>query len=318
MNVLMIETREKLQKECDNLNRFKEILTTSNKKTKEMCSILSKFDERLAKLEDTIAPVYEETGNLQRKQANIVRSIDNLDYVIRYYNISSQVDTIVNAGLNIANDTSIVDYLDTLNKLQDAIKYFDQNNPESIVLKDINELYDKGSDNVLREFKQLLHRHTKPITPVKVYELVHEEEMENSKKKTQSNYSNNKNGKSDKKRVVAQEPLPEKIEKTFKLLIDWLCTNRLESFITLYADFKSSILERSILGLKNHLKSSNGPLTNSNTNTMQGSPSFSKKNYQPQIKESSSNNRLTPKGKIIIKMKKCSNILIIIKIIIYL
>ena len=298
MNILMIETREKLQKECDNLTRFKEILSTSNKKTKEMCSILSKFDERLSKLEDTIAPVYEETGNLQRKQANIVKSIENLDYVIKYYNIASQVDTTVNAGPNITIESNLIDYLQTLDKLQDAIRYFDQNNPESVVLKDIRELYDKGSDQVLREFKQLLHRHTKPIPPVKVYELVHEEEMESLKKKNQSKQNHKQNGKTDKKKVSIIEPFPEKVEKTFKLLTEWLCTNRLEGFITLYAEFKASILERSVLGLKNHLKSSAGPLTNtSSTNTIQGSPMFARKNYQPQLKESSSNNRLTPKGK---------------------
>lgn len=300
MNISIMETREKLQKECDNLNRFKEILSTSNKKTKEMCSILSKFDERLSKLEDTIAPVYQETGNLQRKQANIIKSIENLDYVIKYYNITSQVDSTINAGPNLANETSLVEYLETLDKLQDAIKYFDQNNPESVVLKDLRELYDKGSENVLREYKQLLHRHTKPISPVKVYELVDEEEKENQKKSNSKQSNNtNKNVKSAneiKKKSNIIEPLPEKIEKTFKLLTNWLCTNRLENFITLYSEFKSSILERSVLGLKNHLKSSTGPLMNMNTNTIQGSPMFGRKNYQPQLKESSSNNRLTPKG----------------------
>lgn len=296
MNTLMMETREKLQKESDNLQRFKEILSSSNKKTKEMCSILSKFDGRLSKLEDTIAPVYQETGNLQRKQANIIKSIENLDYVIKYYNIASQVDATVSAGPNLTSEASLSEYLQTLDKLQDAIKYFDLNNPDSIVLKDIRELYEKGSDHVLREFKQLLHRHTKPIPPVKVYELVHEEEMESLKKKPQTN----KNGKPqpDKKKVVAIEPLPEKIEKTFKLLTNWLCTNRLEGFIALYAEFKSSILERSVSGLKQHLNSSTGPLANTNANTIQGSPMFARKNYQPQLKDSaSSNNRLTPKGK---------------------
>lgn len=33
-----------------------------------MCSILTSFDEHLMKLEETILPVYLETGNLQRRQ----------------------------------------------------------------------------------------------------------------------------------------------------------------------------------------------------------------------------------------------------------
>ena len=152
-----------------------------------------------------------------------------------------------------------------MDKLKDAIKYFDSNNPESIVLKDINELYEKGSDNVLREFKQLLSRHTKPIPPVKVYELVHEEEeLEKQNENLRNNNKLNSNkipasssaaASTDKKKSSIIEPLSEKIENTFKLLTKWLCANRLDSFISLYADFKSNILERSILGLKNHLKS---------------------------------------------------------------
>lgn len=37
-----------------------------------MVNILSSFEHRLAKLEETILPVYNETGNLQRTQQSII------------------------------------------------------------------------------------------------------------------------------------------------------------------------------------------------------------------------------------------------------
>ena len=40
----------------------------SSQLTKGMVNILTSFDERLAKLEKTILPVYNETKNLQQKQ----------------------------------------------------------------------------------------------------------------------------------------------------------------------------------------------------------------------------------------------------------
>lgn len=42
---------------------------------------------RLGKLEETILPVYQETGNLQRRQENIDKTLQELDHVINYYNV---------------------------------------------------------------------------------------------------------------------------------------------------------------------------------------------------------------------------------------
>ena len=54
------------------MSRLKESLEKSNTMTKNMQDILQTFDSRLRKLEDTITPVYQETGNLQRRQESIL------------------------------------------------------------------------------------------------------------------------------------------------------------------------------------------------------------------------------------------------------
>ncbi len=53
-----------------------------------MVSILNSFEERLSKLEATILPVYQETDNLRRRQENIDRTLEALDHVIGFYNVS--------------------------------------------------------------------------------------------------------------------------------------------------------------------------------------------------------------------------------------
>lgn len=41
-----------------------------------MVGILNSFEERLSRLEETILPVYNETGNLQRRQQSKLLRID--------------------------------------------------------------------------------------------------------------------------------------------------------------------------------------------------------------------------------------------------
>ncbi|RWS24492.1 exocyst complex component 7-like protein, partial [Leptotrombidium deliense] len=130
----MDETREKFDTEIKNLENFKQILSRSNEQTKVMCSILSHFDERLAKLEETIAPVYKETGNLQLRQENIVKTLDNLDFVIKFYAVSSEVEPIIRAGIT---HSSLATFLQSVDKLKNALKYFEDNNPESPELMNV-------------------------------------------------------------------------------------------------------------------------------------------------------------------------------------
>lgn len=119
----MEANREKLAKETKNLELFKEILAKSNQQTKSMCAILQHFDDRLAKLEETIQPVYRETGNLQTRQENISKTLENLDYVIKFYTVGREVESAITAGPS--------GYLEKLDRLREAVEYFEQKNPES-------------------------------------------------------------------------------------------------------------------------------------------------------------------------------------------
>ena len=74
----------KLQLEKENLAWLKEQCAESERLTSGMVDILESFEVRLGKLEETILPVYQETGNLQRRQENIDKTLTELDHVINF------------------------------------------------------------------------------------------------------------------------------------------------------------------------------------------------------------------------------------------
>lgn len=238
--MIIDETREKLQKECKNLDLFKSLLSRSNRQTKEMCRILSQFDERLARIEETIAPVYEETGNLQKRQENIMKSIDKLDYVIKYYNVAKEVQTIIHSGPTAGTLNA---YLNTMDRLKDTVNYFEQNNPHSGELKNVRRLYDEGIEWLLKEFRQLFSRYCKPHPPLRVYELVQDEEIEEPEEEEKT------------KQYATDQPFPDAVRQQLKQMADWFCMNKRDDFVTLYAGIKSQLLEQSIRALREHEKS---------------------------------------------------------------
>ena len=61
--------------EKENVAWLRQQCDESHKLASDMVTILESFETRLGKLEQTILPVYQETGNLQRRQDNIDKMI---------------------------------------------------------------------------------------------------------------------------------------------------------------------------------------------------------------------------------------------------
>ncbi len=122
-----------------------------------MVSILTSFEERLAKLEKTILPVYTETKNLQQKQeskmynfyllfktsnsyfiffsyADIDKTLANLDHVISYYSVSKEVEPVIKEG---PSGQGLELFLQALGRLQEAMTFFEKNNPQSVELENV-------------------------------------------------------------------------------------------------------------------------------------------------------------------------------------
>ncbi|KAF6203241.1 hypothetical protein GE061_003659 [Apolygus lucorum] len=163
------EVEDKLQKELDKLRIIRENVSKSNQITQGMVSILSSFENRLARLEETILPVYNETENLQRRQQNIEKALSSLDNVIGYYSVAEEVDATVRAG---TSSKSLEDYIAVLNRLKNALSYFEKNNPQSVELENVNSCFNIGIDILLREFKEMLQKHSRSIPPITLLDLV--------------------------------------------------------------------------------------------------------------------------------------------------
>uniref|UniRef100_A0A2I2YR48 Exocyst complex component 7 n=1 Tax=Gorilla gorilla gorilla TaxID=9595 RepID=A0A2I2YR48_GORGO len=85
------EIEDKLKQEEETLSFIRDSLEKSDQLTKNMVSILSSFESRLMKLENSIIPVHKQTENLQRLQENVEKTLSCLDHVISYYHVVSPV-----------------------------------------------------------------------------------------------------------------------------------------------------------------------------------------------------------------------------------
>lgn len=122
-----------------NLELLQERLKKSSQITNSIDSILNTFEKRLSRLEETILPVYNETENLQQTQHNIEHTLQLLDNIISYYEVSKDVDDIIEKGPGVYSEggVDLDTYLHSLNRLAKAQKYFEKHIPQSVELENV-------------------------------------------------------------------------------------------------------------------------------------------------------------------------------------
>ncbi|KAJ7362141.1 Exocyst complex component 7 [Desmophyllum pertusum] len=163
---------DKLAQEKNILVFLKESLEKTDQITGNMLDILSKFEVRIHKLEDTIVPVHRETDDLQRRQANIDKSLAALDHVISYHHVYSSVEHVIRDAPTGQLDA----YIKNLERVLDAIEFFNQNNPNCVELSNLTSLRDYGRDSLGKEFRQMLNRHSKPVPVEMILTLIETEQ----------------------------------------------------------------------------------------------------------------------------------------------
>ncbi|XP_055876653.1 exocyst complex component 7-like isoform X1 [Biomphalaria glabrata] len=235
----------KLEKEENNLALLRQCLTRYDTNTTSMIGILNSFEERLENLEKTIIPVYNETENLRRRQENIEKTMHTLDTVLSYYHTAKDVEQTIKEG-PAASDLET--YMSYLEKVLKAKKYFELYSPKSKEIKDIERIYDDGKDALQLEFRSLLHRHGRPVPPVVILDLLNsDEDLPPIGTDTD----------------LALEQLSEKVVEDLRVISKWLTENGRIDFMKAYTQARSTMLSRSLAGLKEHLKSSSGTLNTS-------------------------------------------------------
>ncbi|XP_055579903.1 exocyst complex component 7 isoform X11 [Falco cherrug] len=227
------EIEDKLKQEEETLSFIKESLEKSDQLTKNMVSILSSFESRLMKLENSIIPVHKQTENLQRLQENVEKTLSCLDHVISYYHVAKDTEKIIKEGPT----GRLEEYLNCMDKIQKAVEYFQDNNPDSPELNRVKSLFERGKESLESEFRSLMTRHTKPVPPILILDLISgDEEMETQEE-------------------MSLEHLPENVLHDIIRISGWLVENgRNQDFMTVYFQIRSVQLDRSIKGLKDHFR----------------------------------------------------------------
>ncbi|KAI4898776.1 hypothetical protein NFI96_027394 [Prochilodus magdalenae] len=219
--------------EQETLSFIRENLEKSDQLTKGMVSILSSFESRLMALENSIIPVHKQTENLQRLQENVEKTLSCLDHVISYYHVAKDTDKIIKEGPTGRLD----EYLACIAKIQKAVEYFQDNNPDSPELNTVKVRFEKGKEQLEAEFRALLTRYSKPVPPILILDAIGgDEELEGE---------------------VTLEHLPEAVLQDIICISAWLVEyGRNQDFMNVYFQIRSSQLDRSIKGLKEHFRKS--------------------------------------------------------------
>lgn len=232
------ELENKLAQEKKILYFLKDGLEKTDQITTNMLEILSKIEVRIHKLEDTIVPVHRETDDLQRRQANIDKSLAGLDHVISYHHVYANVEHVIRDAPTGQLDT----YIKNLERVLDAIEFFNQNNPSCMELSNLTSLRDYGRDSLEKEFRQMLNRHSKAVPAETILKMSEENPQEPMK----------------------FEHLSEKVLEDLCTITHWLNgPGRDDSidFMSVYAQIRSNALVRSLQGLKDsfYIKAKYGP-----------------------------------------------------------
>lgn len=200
-----------------------------------MVSILSSFESRLMKLENSIIPVHKQTENLQRLQENVEKTLSCLDHVISYYHVASDTEKIIREGPT----GRLEEYLGSMAKIQKAVEYFQDNSPDSPELNKVKLLFERGKESLESEFRSLMTRHSKVVSPVLILDLISgDDDLEVQED-------------------VTLEHLPESVLQDVIRISRWLVEyGRNQDFMNVYYQIRSSQLDRSIKGLKEHFRKS--------------------------------------------------------------
>ncbi|XP_078385214.1 exocyst complex component 7 isoform X6 [Cetorhinus maximus] len=227
------DIEEKLRQEQETLLFIRESLEKSDQLTKNMVSILSSFESRLMQLENSIIPVHKQTENLQRLQDNVDKTLSCLDHVISYYHVAKDTEKIIKEG----PAGRLEEYLSCMARIQKAVEYFQDNNPDSPELNRVKFLFEKGKESLESEFRNLLTRNSKAVPSVVILDLVAgDDEIETADE-------------------VTLEHLPENILQDLICISMWLVEyGRNLDFMNVYYQIRSNQLDRSIKGLKEHFR----------------------------------------------------------------
>ena len=91
--------------------------------------------------------------------SDVDKSLEWMEKVIGFYHVGEGVEVKIREGPGGEIET----YLKHLDQLKEAMEHFNQYNPGSLELVHLTELFYSGMEALIREFRQQLQKHSKPV-----------------------------------------------------------------------------------------------------------------------------------------------------------
>ncbi|CAH1716975.1 unnamed protein product [Aphis gossypii] len=255
-----MDSSGKLEKERQNLDALKEQVQRNNQLSEKMVDILTSFESRLGRLQQTILPIYNEMENLQLKKTNIEKTMFALDRVIMFHDVCPRVESIILGRPN--GSDGLNEFLDAMEKLREAQNYFEKNNPQSVELENVSSLFKTGGDSIQREFKEILLKHSRHVQPAILVDIsTNDDELITD----------------DSSSVSSISHFSEVVSSDLIRLADWLISQSRDEYMNVYARVRANTLTKSMTTLKEYQKTGSAGSTNMAIGQTMGSPSVKSK-----------------------------------------
>ena len=106
--------------------------------------------------------------------SDVHKSLSWMERVIGFYHVGDSVDVKIREGPS----GDVEGFLTLLNQLREAMDHFYQFNPDSLELEHLSELFYIGREALIREFLQLLKKHSKPVHVATLHDIASCEDVE--------------------------------------------------------------------------------------------------------------------------------------------
>lgn len=173
---------------------------------------------------------------------DIERTLTVLDHAIGYYGVCQEVESAVRSGPS--GPGGLDSFLEAMNRLYNAQRYFQKNNPSSVELENLATLFGVGLDALCSEFHDILARQSKPILPIVLLDLIGSDEDTSGEDAPQS-----------------LNQLPESALADLIKIAGWLEERGHRRHAKIYSSVRSAVVLRSLQLLKEHQRSASGGST---------------------------------------------------------
>lgn len=225
------QIESKLEQESGSLSQLKDHVEKYHDLSNSMSTILTKFEQRLGKLEQTILPVYNQTEHLQKRQKNLQSTLQCLENVLSHYEASQEQCNLIHLG---PSEGDVADFLTGLDKLKRAKDYFLNNNPQSVELENVTSLFNTGCTTLENHYKALLKKYSTPLKPVDLLDLIYIEED------------------SSNEDCTSIKQMTQSTREELGTISNWLEYNLRRDYMEIYSAERSQVVFRSLQLLKDH------------------------------------------------------------------